>query len=140
VHRPAGCESDFNQSLLIAAVCGVFGLIAGYALTVPYLRFVVADEETLAEGRSYLYWLLPGITLQFAMVAMSSALRGIGIVKAVLVVQVATVLLNIVLAPVLIQGWGMGKTAECLVTGCLPDGGAYVHPRLQRGRQATCTR
>jgi putative MATE family efflux protein len=98
----------FNQSLLIAAVCGAFALIAGYALTVPYLRSVAADEATIMQGRDYLYWFLPGMALQFAMVAMGSALRATGIVKPAMVVQVVTVLLNTALAPVLIAGWGTG--------------------------------
>lgn len=98
----------FNQSLLIAAFCGVFALIAGYALTVPYLRSVTADEATVVQGRDYLYWFLPGMALQFALVSMGSALRGTGIVKPGMVVQVATVLLNTALAPVLIAGWGTG--------------------------------
>jgi putative MATE family efflux protein len=42
------------------------------------------------------------------MVAMSSALRGTGIVKPTMVVQVVTVLLNTLLAPVLVAGWGTG--------------------------------
>ena len=37
----------FNQSLLIAAVCGVVSLVAGYLMTEPYLRSVAADEETV---------------------------------------------------------------------------------------------
>jgi putative MATE family efflux protein len=98
----------FNQSLLIAATCGVIALIAGYTLTVPYLRSVAADEATLVQGRDYLYWFLPGMALQFAMVAMGSALRGTGLVKPGMVVQIATVLLNTALAPVLIAGWGTG--------------------------------
>jgi putative MATE family efflux protein len=98
----------FNQSLLIAALCGVFALVAGYTLTVPYLRSVAADEATIVQGRDYLYWFLPGMALQFAMVAMGSALRGTGIVKPGMIVQIATVLLNIALAPVLIAGWGTG--------------------------------
>lgn len=98
----------FNQSLLLAAICGVFALVAGYTLTEPYLRSVAADEATVAQGRAYLFWFLPGMALQFALVAMSSALRGTGIVKPAMVVQVATVLLNTVLAPVLIAGWGTG--------------------------------
>lgn len=98
----------FNQSLLIAALCGVFALVAGYTLTVPYLRSVAADEATIIQGRDYLYWFLPGMALQFAMVAMGSALRGTGIVKPGMIVQIATVLLNIALAPVLIAGWGTG--------------------------------
>jgi putative MATE family efflux protein len=98
----------FNQSLLIAAVCGVFALVAGYMLTVPYLRSVAADDATVMQGRGFLYWFLPGMALQFALVAMGSALRGSGIVKPGMVVQIATVLLNTALAPVLIAGWGTG--------------------------------
>jgi putative MATE family efflux protein len=40
------------------------------------------------------------------MVAMGSALRGTGIVKPTMIVQVLTVGLNTVLAPILIAGWG----------------------------------
>jgi putative MATE family efflux protein len=75
---------------------------------VPYLRSVAADEATVMQGRDYLYWFLPGMALQFAMVAMGSALRGTGIVKPSMVVQVVTVVLNTALAPVLIAGWGTG--------------------------------
>jgi putative MATE family efflux protein len=98
----------FNQSLLIAALCGVFALVAGYTLTVPYLRSVAADEATVMQGRDYLFWFLPGMALQFALIAMGSALRGTGIVKPGMVVQMVTVLLNTALAPVLIAGWGTG--------------------------------
>ena len=98
----------FNQSLLIAALCGAFSLIGGYALTEPYLRAVAADPATVEQGRAYLFWFLPGMALQFALVAMGSALRGTGIVKPTMIVQVATVLLNTALAPVLIAGWGTG--------------------------------
>ncbi|HEY0686482.1 MAG TPA: MATE family efflux transporter [Steroidobacter sp.] len=98
----------FNQSLLLAALCGLVVLVAGYSVAGPYLRSIAADEETIAHGRAYLYWFLPGMALQFAMVAMSSALRGTGIVKPTMIVQVLTVLLNTALAPVLIAGWGTG--------------------------------
>jgi putative MATE family efflux protein len=98
----------FNQSLLLAALCGVIALVAGYFLTEPYLRSVAADEATIKHGRDYLFWFLPGLALQFALVAMSSALRGTGIVKPTMIVQAVTVLLNTILAPVLIAGWGTG--------------------------------
>ena len=39
---------------------------------------------------------------------MSSALRGIGVVKPTVYVQAFTVIINIILAPVLIAGWGTG--------------------------------
>ncbi len=98
----------FNQSLLMAAGCALFTIIAGYSLSGPFMGTVGADTATTAAGITYLYWFLPGMALQFALVAMGSALRGTGIVKPTMVVQMVTVLLNVLLAPVLIAGWGTG--------------------------------
>jgi putative MATE family efflux protein len=67
---------------------------------------LVANEEAAAAGITYLYWYLPGLALQFALVAMGSALRGTGIVKPTMMVQVLTVVLNTVFAPIFIAGWG----------------------------------
>ncbi len=40
---------------------------------------------------------------------MSSALRGTGLVKPTMTVQLLAILVNVALAPVLIAGWGTGK-------------------------------
>jgi putative MATE family efflux protein len=98
----------FNQSLVMAAGCAAVTLVGGYALSGSYMRVLGADAATAAAGTAYLHWYLPGLALQFAMVAMGSALRGTGIVKPTMVVQMVTVLLNAVLAPVLIAGWITG--------------------------------
>jgi putative MATE family efflux protein len=55
-----------------------------------------------------MWWFLPSLGLQFAIVAMGSALRGTGIVQPGMIVQMLTVVLNAILAPVLIAGWGTG--------------------------------
>ena len=99
----------FNQSIALSALIGVFVLVAGYLLTAPYLRMVGADERMQQAGITYLYWFLPGLALQFAMVSMGAALRGTGIVQPTMTVQVLTVVLNAILAPVLIAGWGTGR-------------------------------
>jgi putative MATE family efflux protein len=98
----------FNQSIVLSVVCGLVTLVGGYGFAHIYMKEVAADAPTVAAGLTYLYWFLPGMALQFAMVAMGSALRGTGIVRPTMVVQIATVLLNIVLAPILIAGWGTG--------------------------------
>jgi putative MATE family efflux protein len=98
----------FNQSLALSAMIGVFVLLAGYLLTAPYLRMLSADEGMRQQGFTYLYWFRPGLALQFAMVSMSAALRGTGIVQPTMTVQMLTVVLNALLAPVLIAGWGTG--------------------------------
>jgi putative MATE family efflux protein len=98
----------FNQSLALAGSCAVVVLVAGYAGAGAYMRAMSADAATAAAGSSYLHWFIPGLALQFALVSMGSALRGTGIVQPTMVVQGLTVLLNVVLAPVLIAGWGTG--------------------------------
>lgn len=98
----------FNQSLVLSGLCGLITLVGGIVLTPLYMRSVAADAATLAAGSTYLYWFLPGMALQFALVAMGSALRGTGIVQPTMVAQIATVVLNVILAPILIAGWGTG--------------------------------
>lgn len=99
----------FNQGVLLAATCAAITLIGGYALTNVYIGSVAADAETAAAGTTYLRYYLPGMALQFALVTMSAALRGTGIAKPTMIVQVLTVVLNAILAPVLIAGWGTGR-------------------------------
>ena len=96
----------FNQSVLLSAICGGLTLAAGFLVGGAYVRSVAADPAAAAAGVAYLYWYTPGLALQFALVAMGSALRGTGIVQPTMVVQMLTVILNTVLAPVLIAGWG----------------------------------
>jgi len=112
VGRKDAAEANFvfNQSLLLSLLCAVLTLVCGYAGTSVYMGKIGADAPTVMMGTTYLYWFLPGLALQFALVAMGSALRGTGIVKPTMVVQGLTVLINIVLAPVLIAGWGSGQT------------------------------
>jgi putative MATE family efflux protein len=99
----------FNQSLALAAVCTVATLIGGYALAGCYMRSIGADAATTAAGITFLHWFLPGLALQYVWMVMTSTLRGTGVVKPTMIVQMATVQINIVLAPVLIAGIGTGR-------------------------------
>lgn len=99
----------FNQSLLIALLCAAITLVGGYTVAESYVGALGADAATIAAGLDYLHGFLPGMALQFALVAMGSALRGTGIARPTMVVQILTVVLNALLAPVLIAGWITGK-------------------------------
>ena len=106
---PADADLVFNQSLALAGVCTVATLIGGYLLAGPYMQAVGADAETAAAGTTYLKWFLPGLALQYLNVVMLSGLRGTGVVQPTMVVQIVTVLLNALLAPILIAGWLSGQ-------------------------------
>ena len=99
----------FNQSLTMSLVLGVVVIVGVYASAGPYMRAIAADDATARAGIDYLYWFAPGLGLQFAMIAMFATLRGTGIVKPTMILQIVSVLLNVALAPVLIAGWGTGK-------------------------------
>lgn len=99
----------FRQSLVLSGITGVGVLVAGGTLAPLYLRSVAADAETVRNGLIYLQWFLPALALQFALISMGAALRGAGVAKPTMIIQMVTVALNAALAPVLIAGWGTGR-------------------------------
>jgi len=98
----------FNQSVAMSLLCAAGVLVAAYTVSQSYMHALGADAATTAMGVSYLSWYGPGLALQFAASAIGSALRGGGVVKPTMLVQMLTVLINAILAPVLIAGWGTG--------------------------------
>jgi putative MATE family efflux protein len=104
----AQAEVAFNQALALSSLTGlVFGILF-FALRGAYARWLAADAATAALGVQYLDWFIPALFLQFPLVAMGAALRGMGDVKIPTGIQVCTVLLNILLAPALMFGWVTG--------------------------------
>ena len=126
----------FNQSLVLALLVGACVVVLGYALRMPYCRWLGADPKTVQQGAAYLLWFVPALGLQFALISMASALRGTGIVKPTMIVQVITVVINIVLAPVLIAGWGthhpLGVSGRRWPRSSPSRSGCWPSPRTSR--------
>jgi putative MATE family efflux protein len=98
----------FNQAQILSMVVAVLFLAIGWAVSDWYVQQQSADAATARMAGEYLLWFIPAMALQFAVVAMAAALRGVGNFKPGMIVQTATVIINIVLAPMLIFGWGTG--------------------------------
>jgi len=98
----------FNQSQVLSLVVGALFLAIAMATRGAYATALSADEPTRQLAADYLLWFIPALALQFGLIAMGSALRGTGNFRPGMIVQTATVILNIVLAPILIFGWGTG--------------------------------
>ncbi len=96
----------FNQSQVLSMVAGVLFLIVAMFYRTSYAAALSADASMQSQTEDYLLWFIPAMALQFAMVAMGAALRGTGNFKPGMYVQTGTVVINIVLAPLLIFGWG----------------------------------
>jgi putative MATE family efflux protein len=106
---PPAARLAFNQSLGLAACAGALFFVGAMALRSTYASGLSADAATARHARDYLAWFIPAMALQFPMIAMASALRGTGNFKPGMIVQTSTVILNMLLAPVLIFGWGTGR-------------------------------
>ena len=99
----------FNQAQVLSAVVGIVFLALALAARRPYAEALSADALTRDLTNQYLLWFIPSQALSFLFVAMGAALRGTGNFRPGMIVQTATVIINIVLAPVLIFGWGTGR-------------------------------
>jgi putative MATE family efflux protein len=113
-------ELVFNQSCAMSILIALALGIVGFSSINGYAKALSADATTAHLAKLYLYWFLPGMLLQFPLVSMGSALRATGIVQAPVMLQVLSVILNMVLAPFLIFGIGpwpkLGVTGAALAT------------------------
>jgi putative MATE family efflux protein len=126
----------FRQASLLGLACMGATLVLGVGAGPAYMRAVAADAGVARAGASFILWSLPGFALQFVLAVAGSVLRGAGITRPGMVVQLATVGLNIVLAPVLIAGWGthhpLGVAGAGLATSLSVAAGILLLARYLR--------
>lgn len=101
-------DGVYRQAMLLSLGLAVVTLVGGYLFARPALGSIAADAATREMGTAYLYGFLPALALGFPMNAMYSALRAAGVAMPTMLIQTGSVVLNAVLAPVLIAGWGTG--------------------------------
>ncbi|WP_292124756.1 MATE family efflux transporter [Brevundimonas sp.] len=133
-------DGVYRQSMLLSA--GLFGLTLGlgYGFGGLAIDALAADPATAAQGKAYLQGFLPALALMFPTGAMGAALRAAGVVRPTMLVQTGTVLLNAVLAPLLIAGWGTGVPLGAFGAGLassLAAGAGFLGSVLLFGRVQT---
>jgi putative MATE family efflux protein len=104
----AAAQHLFNQSQVLSVVVAVAFLVIGLAGRLQYARVMSADADTARLSSDYLLWFIPAMALQFPLGAMGAALRGVGNFKPGMLVSTVTVVINMLVAPFLIFGWGTG--------------------------------
>lgn len=100
-------QDIFDQSLSMSAVAGLVTLLLCY----PIARSLelMTDAETAGLAQTYFYASLPALALIYPGAAVASALRAAGIVFMPTMIRLGVVALNVLLAPILIAGWGTGR-------------------------------
>ncbi|NGY06349.1 MATE family efflux transporter [Solimonas terrae] len=98
----------FTQSQSLAILLALVFFVLMYGVRGLYSDALAGNAEVARLTRDFLLPFIPAMALQIPLFVLSAALRGVGDVRTASIAQVASVLVNIVLAPVLIFGWGSG--------------------------------
>lgn len=116
----AKAELAFNQSIALSLLVGLAFGVCSFPFRNAYSQALSADAATASQAVSYLLWFIPALMFQFPLVALGSALRATGIIKPAVGLQVLSVFLNIIFAPLLIFGIGpfpkLGVAGAALAT------------------------
>lgn len=132
-------QTIFNQSLVLSWIIGLLFLLISFLGSDAYVRRLSSDPLSEHLTHDFLLWFIPAIALQFTLVGLGAALRGIGNMRPGMIAQAMTVVLNIVLAPVLIFGWGsrhplgvQGASLATLLATVITSAGLAIY--LKRGK------
>lgn len=108
------------QTYTFVTIVAVILSVTGYFIAEPALRLIGASPDVLPAATSYLEISFMGLAFVYGYFVFQALFRGVGDVNMPLYVVFGTVLLNAVLDPVLIMGWGpfpeMGVSGAALAT------------------------
>lgn len=95
-----------GQTVTIVGVLGVAAGVIGFVTTPTLLVLMRAPEESFDYARVYMQIVFAGIPLMFFFFILQALLHGLGDSITPLKIQVCTVVLNVILDPIFIFGFG----------------------------------
>ncbi len=94
------------QTMIMIVLFSMVLSMIGYFLSEPIIKLMTSDPAVLAGAISYLQISFMGVIFLFGFFVFQSLMRGVGDVKTPIIIVLATVLLNLVLDPLFIFGYG----------------------------------
>jgi putative MATE family efflux protein len=108
------------QTLLMVLAVSILTSGVGFALSGPLMRLMGAEPSVLPDAVTFLEYTFLGFVFVFGFYVYQSLMRGLGVVKIPMYIVLLTVLLNLVLDPLFIFGWGpipaLGVAGAALAT------------------------
>ncbi|MBN2055312.1 MATE family efflux transporter [bacterium] len=99
-------EAIAGSSVVLSVLLSVPVTLAGIHFAPDVLRLIGADALVVMEGSSYLEIIFAGTAFMFMAFVFNSILQGAGDTVSLMVVMTAGVIINTILDPFLIFGWG----------------------------------
>jgi putative MATE family efflux protein len=104
--RPGSMGRAAGQSFLLQIGVGSILAMLGLVFAPTLLRWLQTPEDAFAGTLVYMRWILAGVPLMFIFHVYQGIYSGLGDTIGPMRINVATVLLNMILDPILIFGWG----------------------------------
>jgi len=96
-----------SQTLLLVSVVSLLLSILGYFVSPFVMHFMGVDKNVFASAVSYLKISFIGMVFVFTYMVFQSLMRGVGDVKTPMYIVLGTVILNLLLDPLFIFGYGV---------------------------------
>ncbi len=134
-----------GQTVVMMFLISILASIIGYASAEPMMKLLGAAPEVLPDAVAYLKISFIGMVFLFSFFVFQSLMRGVGEVRTPMYVVGTTVLMNLVLDPLLIFGWGpipaYGVTGAAIATiftqAVATVAGFYILMKGKRGIKLT---
>lgn len=94
------------QTLTLMLVIALFFAVVGYFSSEFFISLMKPEASVAADAADYLRISFLGFTFMAVFFVYQSVVRGVGDVKTPLIIVIGTVLLNFILDPLFILGWG----------------------------------
>jgi putative MATE family efflux protein len=104
--RPNRMAAAAGQSLLLQLAAGSLFAGLGLIFAAPLLRLLQTPPDAFAETLVYLRWILMGVPLMFIFHVYQGIFFGLGDTVSPMRVNIISVVVNLILDPILIFGWG----------------------------------
>lgn len=119
-----------GQTFLMMAISAVILSIIGWIIAEPLLKLLGATPDFLPDAVSYLQIMFVGMCLLFAFFVFQALMRGVGDVITPMIIVAVTVVLNAILDPIFVLGWGpippFGVKGAAIVTVIAQGAAAIV--------------
>ena len=116
-------QKDYDTAQRVLGNVFVLNILLGVAFTVivmafldPILYFFGGSDETVGYARDYMYIILLGKTITHLYLGLNAVLRSSGHPQKAMYATIATVIINTILDPVFIYGFGWGIRGAAIAT------------------------
>ncbi|RXJ73691.1 MATE family efflux transporter [Veronia nyctiphanis] len=99
-------ESVYSHAMFYGITSTIIICLLGYSFGGTYLDALASTAEVQILASQYFNWFLPSLALQFILVVITASMRGAGLVKPFMAIQVVGIITNAILSPLLITGAG----------------------------------